>query len=82
MTKALAMLFFMLSDTMFSIGLYRYLMQFDAPIPPPYPPLKTPAFAELQRRYGECLERMPSNSDDDDLLITTTSLDTHPAGCE
>ena len=85
MTKALAMLFFLLSVTMFSIGLFRYLMQFDAPVPPPYPPLKVEAYAEMQRRYGEDLALMPARDEfenaDTDTIITTATLDLHSANC-
>jgi hypothetical protein len=81
MVKALAMSFFMLSVTMFSIGLYKYLMQFDAPVPPPYPALKTAAYSELQRRYGEYLERMGDDDDPDD-VVTITSADTASLQCD
>jgi hypothetical protein len=48
------------------MGLYRYLMQFDTTVPRPYPPLKLPAYEEMQRKYGEFLERMPPDDDDED----------------
>jgi hypothetical protein len=78
MTKALAMLFFLLSVTMFSIGLYRYMDQFDATIPQPYPPFKVAAYEQMQRKYGEYLERMPSEKEEDDFVVTrhTTLADT------
>ncbi len=78
MIKSLAMLFFMLSVTMFSIGLYRYLMQFDTTVPKPYPPLETPADAETQRKYVEFLERSRDDDDEADYVVTrhTTIADT------
>ena len=73
MTKALAMMFFLLSVTMFSIGLYKYLMQFDAPTPAPYPPLEVNGFAELQRRFAD--------DDDSDADLSTHCEDVHDADC-
>lgn len=71
------MLFFMLSVTMFSIGLYRYLMQFDASIPKPYPAFEVPADAQTQRDYRQFLERLRED-DEEDYVVTrhTTIADT------
>jgi hypothetical protein len=84
MTKSLAMLFFMLSVTMFSIGLFHYLMQFDPPTPAPYPPLKVEAFDEMRRAYE--LHRMSADDDiddaDTDALAATAALDVHHTGCD
>jgi hypothetical protein len=82
MTKAFAMTFFLLSVMMFSIGLYKYLMQFDAPVPRPYPALKTAAYSELQRRYGEYLERMPDEDEADTEIVNVTAVDTNDLQCD
>jgi hypothetical protein len=74
MTKALAMLLFTLSVAMFSIGMYRYLMQFDAPTPRPYPPFEVPGIARVQR--GEDLDSITDNAQDDFDNVVITFADT------
>lgn len=65
MTRMFAMVLFMTAASMFSIGLYRYLMQFDAAIPAPYPPLAIVSVASpTAPRTSD--PNKPMVSDDDD----------------